>query len=76
MTWQGPPMDRSRGFGHMNDPYSRGEMIGISSDEQFFSSGATREQEELARRKAEHLESAEHIAPQHSYPSYERTRYC
>ncbi len=78
MTWQGPPIDRGHVYGHVNDPYAahpavRGDMVGLSSDE-FFASGSTREQEELARRKAEHLESAEHIAPQHSYPSYGRTR--
>jgi hypothetical protein len=80
MTWQGPPLGRGYLFGHVNDPYAahpavRGDLLGPFSNEQFFASGSTREQEELARRKAEHLESAEHIAPQHSYPTYGRSRY-
>ncbi len=42
---------------------------GLSTEEQhFLSSCTTREYEEMARRKSEHMESAEHIAPQHNYP--------
>ena len=40
----------------------------ITEEQHFLSSCTTREHQEMARRKAEHMESAEHIAPQHNYP--------
>uniref|UniRef100_A0A7S4KEA1 RWP-RK domain-containing protein n=1 Tax=Guillardia theta TaxID=55529 RepID=A0A7S4KEA1_GUITH len=69
MNWQHPRIDP---YGSYVDPYGHGGMdymLGISQDDQhFLSSGTTREYEELARRKAEHMEAAEHIAPQHNHP--------
>eukprot|EP00960_Hanusia_phi_P039360 753861-Hanusia_phi.AAC.8 len=69
MNWQHPRMDP---YGSYVDPYGHGGMdylLGVSQDDQhFLSSGTTREYEELARRKAEHMEAAEHIAPQHNHP--------
>jgi hypothetical protein len=74
MSWQVPRIDQ---IGAHGDPFAMHPGAGapqimpsgLSAEEQhFFSSCTTREYEELARRKAEHMESAEHIAPQHNYP--------
>ena len=78
MSWQGQFPQGSGPYGGNGDPYMHAAWGGSvpagegtdlqNNDEHFLSSGTTRDHEELARRKAEHMESAEHIAPQHSYP--------
>ena len=84
MNWpvQVPRIDQSGAYG---DPFAMPgggssqsmQPPGLSAEEQhFFSSGTTREYEEMARRKAEHMESAEHIAPQHNYPASGKTARC
>jgi len=75
MNWQQVPrIDQSGAYG---DPFAMqpgggAPQImgpGLSAEEQhFLSSCTTREYEEMQRRKVEHMESAEHIAPQHNYP--------
>jgi hypothetical protein len=75
MSWQCPRIDQGS---YGSDPFmqspgghARGAMEMQQSIEQqhFLSSATTREQEELLRRKAEHMESLD-IAPQHRYPAY------
>ena len=78
MNWQPVPRIEQGGqYASHGDPYAMqpGAPVpqvigaGLSTEEQhFLSSCTTREYEEMARRKAEHMESAEHIAPQHNYP--------
>ena len=75
MSWQPVPrIDQSGAYGDPFAMHAGGGApqimpSGLSAEEQhFFSSCTTREYEEMARRKAEHMESAEHIAPQHNYP--------
>jgi hypothetical protein len=78
MNWQPVPRIEQGGqYASHGDPYAMQsgaaapQVIGagLSTEEQhFLSSCTTREYEEMARRKAEHMESAEHIAPQHNYP--------
>ena len=74
MSWQVPRIDQPGAYGDPFAMHSGGGAPqimppGLSAEEQhFFSSVTTREYEEMARRKAEHMESAEHIAPQHNYP--------
>ena len=73
MSWQVPRIDQPGAYGDPFAMHSGGTPQimppGLSAEEQhFFSSVTTREYEEMARRKAEHMESAEHIAPQHNYP--------
>jgi hypothetical protein len=77
MSWQNQYQNSTSSYGGNSDPYMMaatwGSAVQSSADHDihdasFLSSGTTRDSEELARRKADHLESAEHIAPQHSYP--------
>ena len=76
MSWQNQYQHGTGPYGGDSDPYMMAATWGSAAqpsdgdihDASFLSSGTTRDSEELARRKAEHLESAEHIAPQHSYP--------
>ena len=77
MNWQVPRIDQGGAYGDpfaMPHPGGQGHLgqimaPALSAEEQhFLSSCTTREYEEMARRKAEHMESAEHIAPQHNYP--------
>mmetsp|Transcript_27406 Transcript_27406/g.72334 ORF Transcript_27406/g.72334 Transcript_27406/m.72334 type:complete len:397 (-) Transcript_27406:435-1625(-) len=74
MSWHCARMDQG-GFGGPMDPYGQGpmmhpralaEMQGLDQ-QHFLTSTTTREQEELLRRKAEHMESLD-IATQHHYP--------
>jgi hypothetical protein len=78
MNWQPVPRIEQGGqYASHGDPFAMQAGAappqimgpGLSAEEQhFLSSCTTREYEEMARRKAEHMESAEHIAPQHNYP--------
>ena len=75
-NWQCPRIDQSS-YG-AGDPFlqsslghsrASAEMQQSMEQQHFLSSATTREQEELMRRKAEHMESLD-IAPQHRYPAY------
>mmetsp|Transcript_43689 Transcript_43689/g.103772 ORF Transcript_43689/g.103772 Transcript_43689/m.103772 type:complete len:500 (+) Transcript_43689:223-1722(+) len=79
MSWQNQYQHRAgpSAYGGNSDPYMMAASWGTAvqstgdgdiHDDAFLSSGTTRDSEALERRKAEHMESAEHIAPQHSYP--------
>lgn len=78
MNWQVPRIDQSSYCGS-GDPFLQTPVshfrASLDAHQQhmdqhhFLSSSTTREQEELQRRKAEHMESLE-IAPQHRYPAF------
>ena len=78
MSWQCPRIDQASYGSGSGDPFlqspvghlrASAEMQQSMEQQHFLSSATTREQEELLRRKAEHMESLD-IAPQHRYPTY------
>ena len=75
MDWQCPRIEQPY---NVIDPFTiRGHPSMLKMDpqlmdqqQQIFLCATTREHDEIARRKAEHMEAIEHIAPQHRYPNH------